>query len=124
MRPVFQADDNCALRRQRRYLQPVRDQRIALSTALNSYSMLKNSILAVDLDRGARLEEQVGTSGEHKIRCHIPCLYHAPLKQRRVAMHSHSIDLCLPAGHNEPYVRGGSSRTDKTAAGEQRDCRL
>jgi hypothetical protein len=43
-------------------------------TALDGYSIAKNRILAIDLDRGARLENQIGTAGKHEIRSHVPCL--------------------------------------------------
>jgi hypothetical protein len=66
--------------------------------------MLKNAIIAEDRDRRARLKEQIGPPGKHKIGGCVAGPYHVSLKQRRVAANSGSIDLNLAAGYDKTYA--------------------
>ena len=71
--------------------------------------MLKNGILAIDLNGGAGLEEQIGAPGKHQIRGRIACLDYIPLKQGRVAVHDCPVDLRLSVGYDKPDTRGDAA---------------
>jgi hypothetical protein len=73
-------------------------------TSLYDSPMFKNSIITEDRDRRARLKEQIGPPGKHKIRGCVAGPYHVSLKQRRVAANRSSINLNLAAGYDETYA--------------------
>jgi hypothetical protein len=95
-----------------------------VGATLDGPSTLQNGIFAVDFDRGVWLKEEIGASGEHKVRGCTACLDHTPLKQGRVAPHERPIDLCLSIAYDKAYTRGRRSHANQTAAGEQRDSGL
>ena len=122
MVPVEHIDKHGALWREGRYLEPIRDE--CVGTSLDRGSVLENAIFAEHLNRRSGLEQEIGASGKHEVRCPTARLYQVPLKQCGVAAHHCTIDLCLPAGHNEADARGRRSNTNQATAGEQRDGRL
>ena len=62
MRFVLQVDKDRTLRRQGRYLQPIRNQ--CMGPTLGSRPTLQNGIFAVDLDCRVWLKEEIRTSRE------------------------------------------------------------
>jgi hypothetical protein len=93
-------------------------------TSLYDRPMLKNAIITEDRDGRARLEQQIGASGKHKIRGRIAGPDHVSLKQSRIATNGRSINLNLPAGHDKTDARRRRSHAHQAAAGEQRNSGL